>query len=158
MAQTGGDVSKDVHDLVVERYRYILRQVEVLNESSHRILQTYQTLATALVGAALALFIGYEGWGIDPATARVGVVGLFSLVTLVAVFTVSMIIVGVLSWIDYRNEECDLLDRFVEPGFRSRPNLRNLPRWYEVYVAVFIVFSIIGLWILTIAVVLPTFD
>lgn len=156
--QPGNDLSADAYQLVIERYRYILRQVELLNESSHRFLRIYQTLATALVGAALALYVGYDGWGISPTTARVGIIGLFGLVTLVAMFTGATIIAGILSWIDYRNEECDLLDRFLEPGFRSRPDLRNLPRWYEVYVVAFIALSILVLWILALVVVLPAMN
>ncbi|MFD7023433.1 hypothetical protein [Promicromonospora sukumoe] len=142
--------------LIVERYRYLLRQIEAVNESSHRFLRIYQTLATTLVGAALALYTGWAEWDIDPNAARMGIIGLLILVTMVALFTAGMVVIGILTWIDYRREECDLLDQHVAPGFRSRPDVRNMPRWYELYVVAFIVVSVVALWLLASMLVLPT--
>lgn len=51
------------HEFALERYRYILQQIHATNENAHRFLAIYQTLATTLVGAALALFVGYRKWG-----------------------------------------------------------------------------------------------
>ena len=49
---------------------------------------------------------------------------------------------SIISWFDYRNEEVDLLDEAVAPGFRTRPALRNLWRWYETYLSLFIVIAV----------------
>jgi hypothetical protein len=56
------------------------------------------------------------------------------LVSGVAAFTVLLIFVGILNWLDYRSEEC-------------RPRTRNLLRWYETWVLLFIVVSVAFMWI-----------
>ncbi|MEU3890750.1 hypothetical protein [Streptomyces sp. NPDC029041] len=126
-----------------------------MNENAHRFLAIYQTLATGLVGAALALFVGYDKWGLSPSTARGGVLGLLILTTVVAAFTITLIVVGAISWIDYRNEECDLTESMIGPDFRKRPSPRNFIRWYETYVLSFIVASLIAMWLLAALFLLP---
>lgn len=143
------------NDFALERYKYILQQIHAVNENAHRFLAIYQTLATGLVGAALALFVGYHKWGLSPSTTRGGVIGLLILTTVVAAFTITLIVVGALSWLDYRNEECDLTEAIVGPEFRKRPNPRNFIRWYETYVLSFIVASLIVMWSLAGVFLLP---
>ncbi|SBT45080.1 hypothetical protein [Micromonospora auratinigra] len=139
----------------LERYKYILQQLHVLNENVYRFLALYQTLATTLVGAALALFVGYRKWEIDPATARAGVLGLLWLVTIVAAFTILLIVTGVLNWLDYRREECELTDGMIFPGFRRAPRVGNLRRWYETYIVLFIACSIGFMWWYALSLILP---
>ncbi|MEU5341095.1 hypothetical protein AB0H18_09715 [Streptomyces sp. NPDC020766] len=146
------------NDFALERYRYILQQIHSVNENAHRFLAIYQTLVTAIVGAILALFVGYRKWEVEPATARGGVVGLLILATMVAAFTVTQIAVGAIAWLDYRNEECDITDEMVGPNFRKRPRPGNLFRWYETYVVSFIVLSVAVMWLLASFFVLPAIE
>ncbi|MFF8372803.1 hypothetical protein ACF05W_28760 [Streptomyces lydicus] len=146
------------HDFALERYRYILQQIHAVNENAYRFLAIYQTLATALVGAALALFVGYKRWGIAPAAARGGVTGILILATVVATFTAILITVGLLAWLDYRKEECDITDELVAQGFRERPRVGNLLRWYETYIVLFIVVSMIAMWTLAGVFVFPAMN
>jgi hypothetical protein len=53
---------------------------------------------------------------------------------------------GIASWIDYRREECDLLDEAVREGFRQRPSLRNAWRWPEIYVLIFVTIASGAIW------------
>ncbi|WP_260695902.1 hypothetical protein [Streptomyces sp. IB201691-2A2] len=142
-------------EFALERYRYLLQQIHAVNENLHRFLTVYQTLATSLVAAVLALFVGYREWGVDTATARGGVIGLLVLTTVVAAFTATLIVIGALAWLDYRNEECDLTDEMVAPDFRKRPRTRNFLRWYETYVLAFIVTSVLVMWLLAVLFLLP---
>lgn len=139
----------------VERYKYILQQLHTVNENVYRFLAIYQTLATVLVGAALALFVRYEDWKVRPEIAQVGIVAILALVTVIAGFTVLLIVVGVFSWLDYRREECELTEEVVRPGFRRAPDPRNFWRWYETWIVGFIVASIFVMWALAAAIVLP---
>lgn len=143
------------HEFALERYRYVLQQIHAVNENAHRFLAIYQTLATALVTAALALFVGYRKWDLAATTARGGVIGLLALVTMVAAFTGTLIVVGALAWLDYRHEECDITDDVVGPGFRKRPRPGNWLRWYETYVLLFILVSVIVMWVLAASFLLP---
>jgi ABC-type dipeptide/oligopeptide/nickel transport system permease component len=142
------DESTARNEFALERYRYILQQIHAVNESAHRFLALYQTLATTLVGAALALFVGYHKWDLEPSVARGGIIGLLTLTTVVAAFTAMLIVAGVFTWLDYRNEECDITDEMVGPGFRKRPRLTNFWRWHETYVLLFIILSMAIMWIL----------
>jgi hypothetical protein len=112
-------------------------------------------VGTALVTAILALFVSHDKWGISRDVAHAGLIGLLLLITASAAFTVLFIIVGVASWIDYRREECKLADQYFMPGFRTPPRLRNCLRWYETYIALFIVIVTSFLWILAAIYLLP---
>lgn len=61
--ETRPEARTERHEFALERYRYILQQIHAVNENAHRFLAIYQTLATTLVGATLALFVGYRNWG-----------------------------------------------------------------------------------------------
>ncbi|MBB5874019.1 cell division septal protein FtsQ [Allocatelliglobosispora scoriae] len=140
----------------LERYRYILQQLNSVNENVHRYLTVYQTLATALGGGALLVFASRTSWGLTAATAKASIIGLLSLLTLVGLFCSMLIFVGMLSWLDYRREECELTDEAVYPGFRKPPNRRNFIRWHETYIIAFILTSTILLWVLTLSLLLPS--
>lgn len=146
------------HQFALERYKYILQQIHTVNENVYRFLAIYQTLATALVGGALALFVGYRKWGIRASVARSGVIGLMWLTTVIAAFAVMLIIIGMLSWLDYRREECELTDVAVRPGFRKPPQPRNFLRWYETYIVIFIAGSIAFVWWYTLGFILPAMN
>jgi hypothetical protein len=142
-------------DFALERYKYILNQIHAINENVYRFLAVYQTLAVTIVGGGLALFVGYRKWNIATSVARTGIVGLIWLVTIVAAFTVLLIVMGVINWWDYRKEECELTDKAVRPGFREPPRVHNLFRWYETYIVLFIAGSVAFLWAYTLAFILP---
>ncbi|UFN94256.1 hypothetical protein [Micromonospora aurantiaca] len=144
-----------ISEFHLERYRYILQQLGATNENVHRFLALYQTLATTIAAAALALFVGYRKWSIDPNVAKAGVIGLFVLLTVVAAFTALLIVVGVMTWIDYRREECELTTEMVGQNFRSPPRLRNFFRWYETYVLGFVLVSVSVMWMLAVTYVIP---
>lgn len=146
---------RSVQDFSLERYKYILQQIHAVNENTYKFLAIYQALATTMVGAALALFVGYRKWGVEPAVARAGVVGLLMLETVVAVFTELLVFIGILTWLDYRKEECELTDRAVQTGFRKAPQPGNFFRWYETYIMAFIAVTTIFMWAYALMFVLP---
>ena len=41
------------------------------------------------------------------------------------------------------------------PGFRARPQVRNVLRWYELYIVTFIVLSVVVLWLIAALLLLP---
>jgi hypothetical protein len=82
-------------------------------------------------------------------------IGLVTLLSVVAAFALLWIFVGLFAWLDYRNEECDLTDVMVGKGFRERPNRANWWRWYEPYIALFVVASVALAWGITIGVLIP---
>lgn len=149
------ELSGAAKEVLVERYRYILSQIKATNDNVYRFLAIYQTLATAVVGAGIALFVNYRNWHISAGTARLGLTAAMLIVTVIAAFTVLLILIGVWTWLDYRNEECDVADKVVYPGFRSRPRIQNFFRWYESYIVLFIIATVLAMWILAEAVLIP---
>ncbi|WP_127501401.1 DUF2157 domain-containing protein [Actinoplanes solisilvae] len=139
----------------VERYKYLLQQLHTVNENVYRFLAIYQTLATVLVGAALLLFVRYEEWRIEPRVAQIGIVAVLLLVTVIAAFTVLLIVIGVFAWLDYRREECELTEVAIRPGYRRPPDPRNFWRWYETYIVLFILGSVGFMWLGASFVLLP---
>ena len=79
------------------------------------------------------MFVSYSKWNIKASTARSAELGLLILITIIAAFTVLLLVVGILSWVDYRHEECEVTEKYVAAGFRTKPRLRNFYRWYETY-------------------------
>ncbi|MFG2085438.1 hypothetical protein [Spirillospora sp. NPDC048824] len=144
--------------LAYERYKFILQQIHALNENVYRFLAIYQSLTTVLAGAGLSIFVGYRKWGVQPDVARTGLLAAVALATLIALFAVLLIVVGILSWVDYRREECELADQFVRPGFRKPPKVANFFRWYETYIIAFILASVVFLWISVIVIFLPKIE
>ena len=126
-------------DFELERYKYILSQIQHLNEGIHKYLSLFQTLTTAIVGGGVALFVKWKEIGISPEIARTAMNSLLWLLITLALFLVFSIVSGMFSWFDYRKEEVELLNRVVGQGFRKAPKLKNAWRWYETYVLIFII-------------------
>jgi hypothetical protein len=123
----------------VERYKFILQEIHSLNENLHRYLTLFQTLITGILGGGIYIFISWKNLTIPPETAKVSLHSLVGLLIILTLFVVTSIIVGIISWYDYRNEEVDLLDEAVGKGFRKKPSATNIWRWHETYMIIFIV-------------------
>jgi len=150
-----GSATSRATEFALERYRYLLQQIHTVNENVYRFLAIYQALATLLVSAILGLFTGYRQWSIEPTLVRTGIVGLLLLETFVALFACLLVVVGILAWLDYRSEECELTDEYAKQGFRSSPRLGNFFRWYETYIVIFIIGSTVCIWLLATLVLIP---
>ncbi|MFG1914578.1 hypothetical protein [Micromonospora sp. NPDC048898] len=147
-----------VDSVRLERYRYILRQIEGANQNTYRFLALYQAIATSLATACVALFLGYGSWGIRPEFARAGLIALMFLLSLVAAFSVVLIVAGIFTWVDYRREECQLVNLVAGDGFRSPPQWRGFLRWYETWIIAFIFASLAAMWLVVVHLLLPMLD
>lgn len=141
--------------IVEARYGHILQQIRVVNENVFRFLAIYQTLISALAGGQVLLFINHDHWALSQSTTKIGLYGLLILETIVGIFTALMVIVGALSWFDYRSEECDISDVILGTNFRKRPSIANWYRWYETYIVVFVFLSLVALWLLVVVWMIP---
>jgi hypothetical protein len=133
-------------EIVKIRYQHILQQIQSVNENVFRFLAIYQALISALAAGQVLLFINHRRWSLSSSVTRISLAGILVLEAIVALFTVLMIVVGILSWLDYRLEECDIADVVVGPGFRKRPSTSNWYRWYETYIILFVLLSLGALW------------
>jgi hypothetical protein len=60
-----------------------------------------------------------------------------------------------MSWFDYRSEECEISDAVLGASFRKRPSIANWYRWYETYIALFVLLSLVALWLLVFIGMIP---
>lgn len=127
----------------LERYRYILQQLNSLNDNHHKYLTLFQTLSAAVLGAGVGLFVAWRELRIDAETARVGLRGLFGLFLILVLFLIVSLFVSAMSWMDYRREEVDLLNAEVRSGFRKMPTVRNFWRWPEFYLLIFLLLVVV---------------
>lgn len=131
------------NDFKLERYKYILQQIHFLNENIHKHLALFQGLSTVILGGIVAIFVNWKKLGIDAETAQTGIYALLGLLCLLALFVILYVFSGIFSWLDYREEEADLLDEMVAIGYRARPKVKNLWRWHESWLVVSIVVFVI---------------
>lgn len=126
------------NELKMERYKYILQQLQMLNENSHKYLTLFQTLTTFIIGGGTYLFVSWRSFHISAEVARTSMQGLVGLLVLMTLFIIVSLASGISSWFDYRKAELQLLDEEVGVGFRNAPRLRDWWRWYEVHMMIFI--------------------
>ena len=91
-----------------------------------------------IVVAAVTLFVSWRKLGITSEDAALAMNGILLLILVIGGFTLTSIFATVFSWMDYRKEETELLNRVVGSGFRRSPKWHNAWRWPEIYTAVFI--------------------
>ena len=130
--------SEQGKDFKLEYYKYILEQIQFLNESTHKYLSIYQALVVAIIGGGIGIFVTWRNLHIDVDTAKAAIQGSLGLLVILDLFITVSIVSNVLSWLDYRKEEIAILDKAVEPGFRKLPTFRNFWRWSETYILFFI--------------------
>lgn len=133
------------NEFKLERYKYILQQLNSLNEQTHKYLTLFQTLITAIVGGAIVIFISWKELKVDAAIAKMALNGIVILIIILTLFVVSSVIAGIFSWMDYRREESNLINDIVGSKFRELPSWRNIWRWHELYVLLFLVIIAFGL-------------
>jgi ABC-type dipeptide/oligopeptide/nickel transport system permease subunit len=146
---------KKTNDYKLERYKFILQQLNSLNEGTHKYISLFQTLATAVLGVGIAIFAAWKELKIDAATARLGIEAVLGLFTILSVFVTLSIFANAISWFDYRNEEVRLLNAEIGEGFRESPNWKNIWRWNETYFVFLLVVFTFVVWIFTKFWILP---
>ncbi|HWW75183.1 MAG TPA: hypothetical protein VNZ44_07305 [Pyrinomonadaceae bacterium] len=123
----------------LERYKYILGQINFLNESLHKYLTLFQTLATAILAAGVAVFVSWRKLEITAEVAQLAIHSLMLLLGLLAFYVVASIFAGIFSWWDYRKDEVKLLKTLGGTPFREPPEFKgNVLRWYETQAILFI--------------------
>ncbi len=152
------EASNQGFEFKLERYKFILAQIQRLDDSLYKYLNLFQTLVTAIIGGSVALLVGWKNLKVDAETARVGIYGLLGLLCILALFFIVNVIVGILSWLDYRKDETELLNEAMGSDYRKPPRIRNCWRWYETYFIVFLVILIVAaIWFVN-QLVIPLID
>ena len=142
-------------DFKLERYKYILQEIYSLNDNVHKYLSLFQTLVTAIIGGGVTIFISWKSLNISAEVARVGIQGLLGLLIILTLFVIFSILAGAFTWFDYRNEEVELLDQAIKPGFRKPPKAINFWRWHETYLLLFIMIVAVVIYIYVQSQIIP---
>lgn len=155
---TSGHQEATAESFKLERLKFVLQQIDRLNERFHRYVAQFQTLATLIVGAAAAVVVGRTDAQLSVQVTTQLITGLFGLLTLVAVFVIVLIATGMAAWFDYRMEEKRILDEALGAGYRHAPSVRQLLRWHETYVILMIVAATATIDWFVFTSVLPTIE
>ena len=131
-------------NLKLEYYKYVSNEIHSLNDNFHKFLSLFQTLATAIIGGGVAFLATWRNMNITPQTAVSIFRSLEGLLMLLATFILLSMIAGIASWYDYRKEETKLLNNEVDLDFRKTPKLRNLWRWSETYLVLFLIVFVVA--------------
>ncbi|MBS7457364.1 hypothetical protein [Coralloluteibacterium stylophorae] len=122
-------------DFMLERYKYVLEQKKFLNKTTLALLAIYQAGLALVVGAHYRLWTALAEERVSEGFASAASDGLLMLLWVLALFSVSMLISGILSWLDYRHAEALMEDEYLG-GSRPLPKIGRLFHWYETYVAI----------------------
>jgi hypothetical protein len=133
--------------LIEERFRYILRQKEKLNESTFKIASFYQVVFFGLIAGGGYLLEAAKSEKLDAYQVKsLGFLGA-AFGVLVSIICILLITSGVLSWLKYRREEHEI-ELEVHGSTRPAPTGKDVLRWHETYVVIAMVamttFLIIG--------------
>jgi hypothetical protein len=146
MIEHGEEICMPADDFKLERYKYINGQLAALNESVHKYLLFYQTLAAAIVGGVAAFIISAPEHDVAPAISNSIIRAAGWLLFMGGLFTSFLVGSSILSWFDYRKEECELLDQCVAAGWREKPKALNFWRWPETWILLLVLLATLFLW------------
>ncbi|MGH1542172.1 MAG: hypothetical protein ACRBHB_17220 [Arenicella sp.] len=127
------DSTEEIESFRLERLKYVLSQQKFLNEHSHKYVATFQTTVTAIIVAAVAVFMSWRSLSISAEIAKSALRALELLLITVGGFLVLVIITNVASWWDYRKEESKLMNEVIGDGFRDPPSVKGVWRWFETW-------------------------
>lgn len=140
--------------IVAERYRYILNELARLNGNTHRNLNIFRTLVAIMLTPAFYVAFFLRGNGVVLSASEKLLTGIFVIICLVGVFLSISIFADLMSWMDYRKEEQELLAA-GNVNFRRAPYWGNLWRWHETYAIAVILILIAASWWLIFQYLLP---
>lgn len=145
LAKGGEDVDPQSVVFKVERLKFILQQIDQLNRGVDKHIATFQVVFTGIVTAVASIYVGASKLGIEKDVAAKAMAAMVGVSALVSAFMLMLLVSGVCAWLEYRNDEADILDEMVRPGYRRRPSVVNFWRWHETYFALLVVCAPVGL-------------
>lgn len=122
--------------LTQERYKYILSELAALNTRAQTYLSLFQALSVVVVGGGAATFLAWTGQKIEADVAHVVIWALLGTFGFLCLFVGVSVLAGMFSWMDYREEEAELLNSLFGPGHRKAPDWGNWLRWTETWIVI----------------------
>jgi H+/Cl- antiporter ClcA len=133
------DTDVDKGNVYLERYKYVLKQKQFLNDTTFKITTIYQAgLAVLVAGQYAVVATAKSSPNFDRDVARAGSEILLGLMIVLSVFTLFLLGSGAAAWQSYDKEEKEFeKDVFVRE--QSEQNIKRVFRWYETYIAVAVI-------------------
>jgi hypothetical protein len=124
--------------IILERYKYVMTQKQLLNAATFKIIAMYQTVVTLIISAIGAILYAGRDGGVDPSARSAALVWLIFGVTVMSAFSLAGIFCGLAAWLKYRQDERALEIEAGRPQ-RELPTWKDALRWYETYFAILMV-------------------
>lgn len=125
-------------NVTIERYKYLLAQRQHLNDATFKIASVFQVIFLTLCSAQYALILEVLDKKIKAEFALDASTFLLWVTLLVSAMTVILLIGGMASWLNNRNEESGILEQIGQEG-RPAIVLKSVFAWYEIYIIATIV-------------------
>lgn len=134
--------NKELSDLLaVERYKFIQDKIKFLDNQQHSNFTTLLKVIIALSTFIIASLIAGSECKISNETVSFAISSAGVALTITCVYLLGLSIAVLFSWIDYRKEEVELLNKVNCDLNRSDPDIKpcKLIRWNEFHFMVLLV-------------------
>lgn len=128
---------------LIERYKYVLEQKRTLNEKTFKIVSLFQVVIAAIAAGNYEVIKSTQGGEISSATAILAIHILYGGFLIATIACLSLLVGGIVSWLDYRTDE-SRIEAYVHGNPKSKIKLTAPLRWYETYIALTMLASIVG--------------
>ena len=134
--------------LALERYKHLVSQQRQLDLAASELLRLFVKAGVGIVGAGGAILTAKDSLDLSGSAIFL----LLDILTFswwfVGLFTIVGIAAGMFSWVDYRQEEVQLVKAAGAEFSREEPSFRNALRWTETWIVGFVALSLLAFHIL----------
>lgn len=134
--------NKELNDLIaVERYKFIQDKIKFLDNQQQSNFTTLLKVIIALSTFIIASLIAGSECKISNETVSFAISSAGVALTITCVYLLGLSFAILFSWIDYRKEEVELLNKVNCDLNRSEPNIeiRKLVRWNEFHFMILLI-------------------
>lgn len=132
---------------LLERYKYILKQKQDLNERTFKISAVYQATIVLVCSAQYKILLDIQKADISYENGKSFSWACFAILCTASAYYLALIIGGLLAWLKYRRDEASIEEKVFGSG-RAAPSVRDFMRWYESYLLTAAIAAPIGYLIL----------
>nr|PMJ91943.1 hypothetical protein BCU13_22875 [Vibrio lentus] len=141
--------NKELSDLIaVERYKFIQEKIKFLDNQQQANFTTLLKVIIALSTFVIASLIAGTECKISNETVSFAISSAGVALIITCIYLLGLSVAILFSWIDYRKEEVDLLNKVNCDLNRSDPSIkfRKLVRWNEFhFMVLLVILTIVGI-------------
>lgn len=136
------------NEFIVSRYKYIIEKINKLDEQYRDNTNLAYKISLSLLTFIILSKLSFSEGKINFLTLELAIKSAAIIAIIFFVYLTLLSICHLLSWFDFRQEECELFERMNLSELRNKPTWKNIYRWSELYFIVLcITIAAIGLYL-----------